>query len=73
MSSHTLFASSPRALVQSLYPLLLGISNTFCLFYLAALSIEPAPFPVIYLRLCGNISRNVSPPIWFNRLKKQSR
>ena len=73
MPSHALSASSPRPLVRNLYPLPLSIGSTFCLFYLAALSIEPAPSPVIYLYLCGNIPRNASPPVWFNRLEKQSR
>jgi hypothetical protein len=63
MSSHALPASSPRALVQSLYPYASSIGNARCLFDLATLGIDAAPFPRIYLHLCRNIPLNVSPPV----------
>jgi FAD-binding domain/Ferric reductase NAD binding domain len=44
-----------------------------CLFDLATLGIAAAPSTLIYLHLCGNIPFNVSPPVWFHHLAKQSR
>ncbi|KAF1955404.1 hypothetical protein CC80DRAFT_94370 [Byssothecium circinans] len=72
MSSHALPASSPRALVRSLYPQASSIGSARCLFNLATLGVAAAPSPHMNLHRCQNVPFDVSPLVWILHRAKQS-